>query len=188
MLKIGEFLLTIIGEAMNIDMISIKEGFFSGNTTTVLKLIHYPIPTDEEINTKGLLRMAPHSDVAGISVLYQDPHSKGALQVLLNPNDDPDDPNSWIDVTSVEDSLVVNAGELLKYMTGGRVQSTRHRVRMPTMEEKIFSERFVMALFMTPRNDFIVTPIGEYSKEGEDKGVPFGMWFQRMFEKFKSES
>ena len=178
LLEIGELLLTIIGEAMNIDMEAIKEGFFSGNTTTLLKLIHYPIPTDEEINS-GYLRMAPHSDISGISVLYQDPNSKGGLQVLLNP----DDPDSWTDVTPVEDSLVVNAGELLKYMSSGRVQSTKHRVRMPTMEEKSYSDRFVMVLFMNPRNDFVVAPIGEYSQKGEEKGVPYGIWFQRMFEK-----
>jgi isopenicillin N synthase-like dioxygenase len=93
------------------------EPFFA-KPTTFLRLLHYPPhPPDAGEDTFG---SAPHTDYGFITVLAQD--NNGGLSVRRNDG-------AWIAAPPVPGSWVVNVGDMLSRWTNGRWQSTPHRVR-----------------------------------------------------------
>ena len=82
----------------------------------VLRLQHYPPQKDEEDQKAGL---AAHTDYGAITILNQD--CIGGLQVQDNNNE-------WISVPPLPGSVVINTGDMIRHMTGGKFKSTRHRV------------------------------------------------------------
>lgn len=85
--------------------------------TTWLRLLHYP-PLPEGSPT-DLYGSAPHTDFGCLTILAQD--NVGGLQVQ-SPN------GHWLDVPKIENSFVVNVGDMLHRMTNGLLKSTPHRV------------------------------------------------------------
>ncbi len=93
------------------------EGFFA-KPTTFLRLLHYPPqPPEAGDDTFG---SAPHTDYGFITVLVQD--SNGGLSVRRKDG-------TWLAAPPVPGSWVVNVGDMLSHWTNGRWQSTPHRVR-----------------------------------------------------------
>jgi isopenicillin N synthase-like dioxygenase len=85
--------------------------------TSRLKLNHYP-PQDnpESIDNIGVI---PHTDSGAFTILWQD--ANGGLEVRSKNGE-------WVGAPPVEDSFVVNIGDLLQYWSNGRYSSTPHRV------------------------------------------------------------
>jgi isopenicillin N synthase-like dioxygenase len=79
--------------------------------------LHYP-PLPEGSPT-DLYGSAPHTDFGCLTILAQD--NVGGLQVQ-SPN------GHWLDVPKIENSFVVNVGDMLHRMTNGLLKSTPHRV------------------------------------------------------------
>lgn len=70
-----------------------------------LRLLHYPEVKSEVFKkNKNQVRAGAHSDYGSITLLFQD--MRGGLQVM-SPN------GNFIDATPIEDTIVVNAGDLL---------------------------------------------------------------------------
>ncbi len=88
-----------------------------------LRLLHYPAVKSEvfKINP-GQVRAGEHSDYGSITLLFQD--SRGGLQVK-SPN------SQFVDATPIEDTCVVNAGDLLARWSNDTIKSTIHRVVEP---------------------------------------------------------
>ncbi|OED41134.1 hypothetical protein AB833_10270 [Chromatiales bacterium (ex Bugula neritina AB1)] len=79
--------------------------------------VYYPAqPADSSENQFGV---APHTDFGVLTVLCQD--DTGGLQVQ-------DVHGDWIHAPPIEDTLIVNVGDLLCRWTDGEYKSTPHRV------------------------------------------------------------
>lgn len=81
--------------------------------TTLFRIFHYPAGGD------GQWGVGEHTDYGLLTILRQDPTS--GLQVKST--------TGWIDAPPIEESFVVNIGDMLERLTGGAYRSTPHRVR-----------------------------------------------------------
>ncbi len=88
-----------------------------------LRLLHYPpVPRDVFRANPFQVRAGEHSDYGSITLLFQD--SRGGLQVK-SPN------GNFVNATPIEDTIVVNAGDLLARWSNDTIKSTIHRVVEP---------------------------------------------------------
>eukprot|EP00037_Helgoeca_nana_P032998 m.416272 g.416272 ORF g.416272 m.416272 type:complete len:319 (+) comp29901_c0_seq1:57-1013(+) len=149
------------------------EDEFQAPTLTSFKVLYYPPPPEGECSG---LRMAPHFDYDTLTVLYQDPGVPGGLQVNLH--------GEWQDVVAPPDTLCINVGEVLKFISGGKIKCTEHRVVMPKPSDRVRSERMSMALFAAPKASTVITPHGAQASvtgalQSDDvKEITVGEWFQ----------
>ncbi|KAL8648078.1 MAG: hypothetical protein Q9210_005191 [Variospora velana] len=112
-----------------------------------LRLLHYPsVPAGAFAN--GRVRAGLHSDYGSITLLFQD--SRGGLQVEREDG-------GFVDVTPIEGTIVMNAGDLLSPWSNGLIQSTRHRVVEPPLkmgkDEEWYPPRYSVAYFCNPDFD-----------------------------------
>ena len=109
---LAERLLATLAVGLGLDADHLRT-MFGDQPMSLAKFIHYPAtPT-------GGAGVNPHHDAACLTVL--DPGPTAGLQVL-NPSGD------WIDVPVIEDTFVINLGEVLQSMTGNYLVATPHRV------------------------------------------------------------
>lgn len=106
-----------------------------------LRLLHYP-PVKLAQVKEGQLGAGAHTDYGMLTLLFQD--KIGGLQVF--------DKGVWLDVDPIEDTIVVNTGDLMERWTNGRFKSTLHRVQ-PRIGD---SPRSSIAVFVDPDTD---TPV-----------------------------
>ena len=128
-----------------------------------LRLLHYP-PVSREIFQKqpGKVRAGEHTDYGTVTLLFQD--ARGGLQAR-SPK------GTFVDVTPIPDTIVVNAGDLLARWSNDAVRSTRHRVvepPIPAVDETedssdMHPSRYSIAYFCNPDLEtFIETLPGTY--------------------------
>lgn len=132
---------------------------------SVLRLIHYP-PQQQSQNGAG-----EHTDYGCITLLYQD--QIGGLQVK-------DRHGNWLEATPVENSFVVNIGDLMQRWTNDCYKSTPHRVSSPTANVT----RFSMPFFVEPNFDTQVSTIPSCIQDPESAGyeqVTAGDWILSRF-------
>lgn len=116
--------------------------FFTSYLTdslSTLRLLHYPPspPTDTTTQTytkastpppepSDAIKVSctPHTDSGILTLLHQD--STGGLEVQ-------DSSGKWVAAPYVPESIVVNIGDLMAMVSGGRFVATMHRVRAPTL-------------------------------------------------------
>ncbi|PWY96127.1 putative iron/ascorbate oxidoreductase [Aspergillus sclerotioniger CBS 115572] len=94
------------------------------NSLSTLRLLHYPPPPPPSIinpTSDNELCCTPHTDSGILTLLHQDP--TGGLEVQNASGD-------WIPVPYIPGSLVVNIGDLMAKVSGGRFVATMHRVRI----------------------------------------------------------
>ena len=111
-----------------------------------LRLLNYPAP-DRELSS-GQLRCGAHTDL-GMMTILRNEKAAGGLQVRPRDSD-------WIDAPALDDTLVVNIGDLLMRWTNDRWVSTPHRVAVPAIEDRDISSRLSIGYFIRPNYD---TPI-----------------------------
>jgi len=104
-----------------------------------IKLIRYPGHTEGQ-SGQGV---GAHKDSGFLSFLLQD-HQRG-LQVEVEEG-------QWVDALPIEDTLVVNIGELLELATNGYVRATVHRVVSPPSGQ----DRLSLAFFLGAQLDAVV--------------------------------
>lgn len=97
------------------------------DSLSTLRLLHYP-PVESAASGSGSstqevkLSCTPHTDSGILTLLHQD--STGGLEVR---NSD----GQWVAAPYIPESLVVNIGDLMAKVSGGRFVATMHRVRAP---------------------------------------------------------
>ena len=134
-----------------------------------LRLLHYPEARKSLFTEKvGQVRSGAHSDYGCISLVFQD--ASGGLQV-----EKPD--GSYIDATPIEDTIVVNSGDLLSRWSNDKITSTVHRVIQPYAlqknDEDTYPPRYSMAFFCYPDYDKVIECIeGCYSETNEKRYTP----------------
>jgi len=113
-----------------------------------LRLLHYtPVKKEVFEKNKAQVRAGAHTDYGSITLLFQD--LRGGLQVETEQG-------AWEDVTPIEGTAVVNAGDLLARWTNDRVKSTNHRVVQPPVEAGENGEhpaRYSVAYFCNPDDE-----------------------------------
>ena len=111
----------------------------ASDPVSVLRFLSYP-------DQAGGLRMGAHYDDTLVTVLHQSVPRNGfaAFQVTLSGEDE------WHAVAPSDDGFVVNMGEALTCISGGRVLATRHRVVAPPPARSDGSARTSLVHFFLP--------------------------------------
>ena len=121
----------------------------------LLRIIHYPpLPGNEELNS---IRAAAHEDINLLTVLVAG--SQPGLQVL-------DNNESWLDVTTDKNTIVINSGDMLNMASDNYYPSTTHRVINPDPDSNV--SRYSMPLFLHPRDEVVLNKnytAGSYLQE-----------------------
>jgi isopenicillin N synthase-like dioxygenase len=142
--KLAHQLLPGFALALGLDREFFKSMFSDGSS--MLKLNHYP-PQDSPEHI-GEIGVTAHSDSGGYTILWQD--DVGGLEVMNKSGE-------WVAAPPIEDTYVVNLGDLMQIWTNGRFSSTPHRVI-----NRSGTDRYSIPSFTNPAYDSIVKPlIGE---------------------------
>ncbi|OGM41495.1 oxidoreductase [Aspergillus bombycis] len=136
-----------------------------------LRLLHYPAVSKEVFRKNpSQVRAGEHSDYGSITLLFQD--RRGGLQVH-SPKD------TYVDVTPIADTVVVNAGDLLARWSNDLIKSTRHRVVEPPNpigeedNSDMYPDRYSIAYFCNPNNNKLIEAIpGTYGNDIKEAKYP----------------
>ena len=110
---------------------------------SILRAIHYPPVVEHETPA---LRAARHEDINLITLLIGS--SEAGLEILARDG-------TWVPVTSIEGTIVVNVGDMMKRLTNHVLPSTPHRVVNPP-RARADEPRFSIPFFMHPNPDFLI--------------------------------
>jgi isopenicillin N synthase-like dioxygenase len=122
---------------------------------TGLRLTHYPPVAEYAENQFGI---APHSDSSFITLLAQ--NKVPGLQVKTTAG-------AWIDAPVIEDSFVVNTGDVLHRWTNGRFLSTPHRAFNVSRQP-----RYAIPFFFHPNPDTLIDVVPGCEVPGEAPKFP----------------
>lgn len=137
---------------------------FLPKSLSSLRYLHYPI--SEEGQKREVLLKA-HEDSSFVTLLIN--FNNPGLEYLREDG-------SWVDVQPRPGSLVVNIGNLLSELTGGRLKATRHRVRNYVMER----DRYSLPFFFEARSDAKFDNVTDSSGEQ----ITYGTWLVRGLKKY----
>jgi isopenicillin N synthase-like dioxygenase len=155
-------LMRAIAVGLQIDPLWFDQYTDRGDNT--LRLLHYPPVAKEVFDCNKLqVRAGAHSDYGSATLLFQD--SRGGLQVE-SPN------GNYIDATPIEDTIVINAGDLLSRWSNDTIKSTMHRVVEPPTPPKPdangqYPARYSIAYFCNPNFDKLIEVIPSTCGAGE---------------------
>ncbi|TKA70705.1 hypothetical protein B0A55_07357 [Friedmanniomyces simplex] len=147
------------------------------DSLSTLRLLHYPPQpaTSQTTTATGpKLCCTPHTDSGLLTLLHQDP--SGGLEVLNAEG-------QWVAAPYVPGSIVVNIGDLMAHVSGGRFVATMHRVRASTGScgRADGMGRFSVPFFFEPGEECVVRSVdggervvyGEYVRRKMDTWVEY---------------
>lgn len=139
--ELGRRVLQLIALALGLDQFWFDRKVNLGNS--VLRAIHYPPIADKETPA---VRAAAHEDINLITLLIGS--DEEGLQILTRGG-------SWLPVTNIPGTIVVNVGDMMKRLTNHVLPSTPHRVVNPpgTMSTR---PRYSIPFFLHPNPDFLI--------------------------------
>ncbi|ENV37393.1 hypothetical protein F959_02201 [Acinetobacter venetianus RAG-1 = CIP 110063] len=122
--------------------LELEEDYFDAHlkhAPSQLRLIHYPFNP----NAEDQFGIGAHTDYECFTLLF--PTAEG-LQVL-------DKQGEWIDIPVIENTMVMNIGDMMEILSNGRYLATKHRVK------RVKQERYSFPLFFSCDYDYIIQPI-----------------------------
>lgn len=122
--------------------LGLNEDFFTPHLQhppSQLRLIHYPYNPSAE-DSVGI---GAHTDYECFTLLL--PTAPG-LQVLNKQGE-------WIDIPLIENSMVMNIGDMMEILSNGRYLATKHRVK------RVQEERYSFPLFFSCDYDYVIAPV-----------------------------
>ncbi|KAE9602320.1 putative codeine 3-O-demethylase [Lupinus albus] len=135
-----DYLSRSMAESLNLEEGSFLDQF--GEKSLMLARFNfYPCCSRPDL----VLGVKPHTDRSGITVLLQDTEVEG-LQILVD--------DTWVNVPTIPDALVVNLGDQMQIMSNGIFKSPMHRV--VTNTEKL---RISVAMFNEPEPENEIGPV-----------------------------
>ena len=124
--------------------LNLEEHFFDAqlrHSPSQLRLIHYPFnPAAQDATGIGA-----HTDYECFTLLF--PTAPG-LQVL-------DKNGAWLDVPIIENTMIMNIGDMMEILSNGRYLATKHRVK------RVNEERYSFPLFFSCDYDYVIRPVVE---------------------------
>ncbi len=139
----------ILLEAMALSLQQEKNTFtkhFTQNSSSKIRVLHYPP------NGSNCLIGGSHSDYGCLTILHQD--QNGGLQVKTRSNE-------WIDVPPIQDTYVVNIGDLMARWTNDYYVSTKHRVVSKGMNQS----RYSIPFFVDPDFETLVQCLPSFTDD-----------------------
>ena len=115
-----------------------------GNYTSLKSLFYPPLPEDMDTD---YIRLAKHSDIGSITLLFQD--NTGGLQIETSSG-------NFIDAVPIEGTVLINIGDMLQSWSRGKLKSTVHRVVNTKDVKKLNQIRRSVAYFVQPDNHVLV--------------------------------
>jgi isopenicillin N synthase-like dioxygenase len=114
-------------------------------------LLHYPFIASSELLEEKRSRINAHSDFGTLTLLFQD--SVGGLEI-----EDPHKPGTFIAAEPIEDTVLVNIGDLLARWSNDRWRSSVHRVGLPPKGERreMVPDRYSIPVFATANMDTVI--------------------------------
>ncbi|KAK7753447.1 hypothetical protein SLS62_004522 [Diatrype stigma] len=155
--------------------LGIDEQWFDAYTDegdNTLRLLHYPeVPKDVFQANPGQVRAGAHSDFGSITLLFQDSRQGSPGGLLLGGLQVQSPTGVFVDATPIEDTCVVNAGDLLARWSNDRIKSTIHRVvEPPAGDGPVHPARYSIAYFCNPNfKSYIKAIPGTYETEKDLK-------------------
>lgn len=129
--------------------------------------VYYPPqPPDLGADQFGV---APHTDYGCLTLVYQ--ANVGGLEVYSGERE-------WVLAHRIEDTFVVNVGDLLARWTNDRFRSTPHRVVNRSGEE-----RLSIAVFVDPDDDTRIEPVCRAGEAPRYPPVTCGEYIRGRFDK-----
>ncbi|OWP00641.1 hypothetical protein B2J93_5417 [Marssonina coronariae] len=117
------------------------------NSLSTLRLLHYPpVPETRQLD----LICTPHTDSGILTLLHQD--KTGGLEVRNSEGE-------WIPAPYIPGSLVVNIGDLMSKVSGGKWVATFHRVRSSKREGSKTRGRYSVPFFFEPGFNCVVESV-----------------------------
>ena len=138
---LGNRILGIIARCLGLERNWFVPQVRYGNS--ILRAIHYP-PIEGGAGTA--LRAAQHEDINLITLLIGS--SEAGLEILARDG-------RWVPVTSIEGTIVVNIGDMMKRLTNHVLPSTPHRVVNPP-PLRAAEPRYSIPFFLHPNPDFLI--------------------------------
>ena len=120
---------------------SLVENHIDGSST--MRILHYP-SWDREVKN-GQIRGGKHTDYGSITLLWRFDHT-GGLEIENRET------GEWIDAPVVENSIVLNVGDMLQRWSNDTLRSTNHRV----VNTNITKSRYSMPYFVDPGRDVMI--------------------------------
>jgi isopenicillin N synthase-like dioxygenase len=139
--RLGRRILGLIARSLDLPADWFDADVRLGNS--ILRAIHYPPIDDRETPA---VRAARHEDINLITLLIGS--SAAGLEILARDG-------SWVPVTSIPGTIVVNIGDMMKRLTNDVLPSTPHRVVNPTGPAAA-EPRYSIPFFMHPNPDFVI--------------------------------
>ena len=160
--RLSQHLYRLFALALNLD-----EHWFDKKITehrSALRSLYYP--SFSSSLSKNQYRSSAHTDYGAFTILKQD--SIQGLQIQ-NRQD-----GKWIDVSSIENSFVINLGDLMSRWTNDRWRSTPHRVIAPSNmnNDNQYPSRQSIAFFCQINPNEVVTCIPTCSYQDKPPKYP----------------
>lgn len=109
------------------------------NPPSQLRVIHYP----HDPGVRDRPGIGSHTDYECFTLLHA---TAPGLQIV-------DRSGAWMDVPLIDNTLIMNIGDMMEILSNGRYVATRHRVK------KVAQERYSFALFHSLDYDQVIAPI-----------------------------
>lgn len=114
---------------------------YTGDPTILFRVFNYPGAGPEAIDWTRSWGVGEHTDYGLLTLLAQDRH--GGLQVKTRAGD-------WLSAPPIPGTLVVNVGDMLERLTGGRFRSAPHRVANTSGRDRLSFPLFFDPDFAAP--------------------------------------
>ena len=139
--ELGRRILGVISKSLGLEADFLDEAVRRGNS--ILRAIHSQPITEGETPA---VRAARHEDINLITLLIGS--SEAGLEILARDG-------SWVPVTSIPGTIVVNVGDMMKRLTNHVLPSTPHRVVNPP-GKAASRARYSIPFFIHPDPDYVI--------------------------------
>lgn len=146
--KMGDFILSIISQALGLNSDYFRGRMFKGNDEKPVYFFgafNYPPRSIHKSDSEW--GVAEHTDMGLLTLLKQD--NSGGLETFNEQT------KNWIPVPPIDNTFVVNIGDMLEKWTHGIFIANRHRVRNTGYHE----DRLSLPFFYDPRFGCLLKPI-----------------------------
>lgn len=165
--RVSGQLLELLGDALelNVESRSVWNEMLVEKSCGELRYFQYPdVPLEACADLSGNVadRMAAHFDLDVITLLHQTPCENGFISLEAKLGEE------YSRVPAIRGTLVVNLGEVIRLLTGGRVKATLHRVARPPQSHHRGSARDVAVFFQAPPLNARLRPVVFSSGVGQE--------------------